>query len=235
MILFVSATIREMEHFIKGWLPLSVLNYPGSNVKFRDTDIGFLICGIGPLNAAISLERYLENNRHTLCVINIGIAGSYDLGLFPLGSVCVASREIWPEYGVRTQNCLADPEKIGFPLYRKGNDVIWNSLQLETEFLSHVTGLTFDLSWRRGVSITLAGISSCPDQAREFKEYFQGNMENMEGFALAYCCYLRSIPFVEVRSISNLAGSRNKEDWDFKGAFVALQEIWSGFWGIQHS
>lgn len=235
MILFVSATIREMENLIKGWLPASVLNHPGSIVKFRDTDIGFLVCGVGPLNAAISLERYLESNRHTLCVINIGIAGSYDLGVFPLGSVCVASREIWPEYGVKTQNCFADPEELGFPLYKKGHELIWNSLELETDSSGLGTGLTFDLSWRKGVSITLAGISSCSDQSRGFKEYFQGDMENMEGFALAYCCYLRSIPFAEIRSISNLAGSRNKDDWDFKGAFAALRDIWSGFWGIQHS
>ncbi len=235
MILFVAATFREMESFIQGVLPVSVFKGKGTVQKFRGMNVGFLICGVGPLNAAITLERYLESNNHTLYVINIGIAGSYDLQNLPLGSICVARKEIWPEYGVRTGNYFADPEKLGFPLDKKVQEVVWNSLYLESGPFKNEAGLNFDSGWHEGVSVTLAGVSSCHDHVRELKDHFQGDMENMEGFALAYCCHLRSIPFIEIRSISNLAGSRNKSEWDFKGAFAALNAVWSGLWEKQLS
>lgn len=234
MILFVAATLREMESFIKGSLPVSMLRDYGSHQQYRGKKISFLICGVGPLNAAINLERYLEKCKHKLYVVNIGIAGSYDLQNLSLGSVCLATQEIWPEYGVRTGSYFAQPEMLGFPLARQGADVVWNSLNLSKGPFIEDAGLDFDPGWHEGVSITLAGISSCPDHTGVLKAQFHADMENMEGFALAYCCHLRSIPFIEIRSISNLAGSRNKNEWDFKGAFEALRTVWAGLWRKQH-
>ncbi len=233
MILFVAATLKEMENFIKGSLSSDILTKEDTNQLFRGTGIDFLICGVGPLNAAINLERYLEKKKNVLHVVNIGIAGSYDLDNFPLGSVCVASHEVWPEYGVRTGSGFADPEKLGFPLYKKGTDVVWNRLRLEKSSFTREAGLNFDSGWHEGVSLTLAGVSSSPAEASELKTHFKADMENMEGFALAYCCHLRSVPFIEIRSISNLAGSRDKNEWDFKVAFKALRDVWSGLWGVQ--
>ena len=230
MILFVAATLREMESFIKGSLPAGVLRREGSVERFRGADIGFLICGVGPLNAAINLERYLTENSHARYVVNIGIAGCYDLQDFPLGSVCVAAQEVWPEYGVRTGCFFADPEELGFPLDKKGSGVVWNRLTLAKGSFIKEAGLNLESYWRGGVSITLAGVSSCPEQAGALKAHYQADMENMEGFALAYCCYLRSVPFIEIRTISNLAGSRDKNEWDFKGALGALKTVWSGLW-----
>ncbi len=235
MILFVTATRREMKSFVReGWLA-GILHNHGKIEQFRGTDIGFLICGVGPLNAAVNITRYLENNQQTRYVVNVGIAGSYDLQILPLASVCLAGLEIWPEYGVRTEYCFADPEKLGFPLDEKGGEVVWNSLRLETSDFTQKTGLCLDPDWHEGVSITLAGVSSSPDQARQFKTHFNGDMENMEGFALAYCCRLKSVPFAEIRSISNLAGSRSKAEWDFGGAFEALGSMWSRLWGYKLS
>lgn len=235
MILFVAATIKEMKCFIREELPLSILGQQGRVQRFRKKNIAFLLCGVGPLNAAINLERYLSVNKNIHLVVNVGIAGSYDLKSLPLGSVCVAGKEIWPEYGVRTSDFRADPELLGFPLDKRGGTQVWNSLPLKANTVAQGFGLNIDPTWSTGVSITLAGVSAGPEQAGALKEYFKADMENMEGFALAYCCYLRSVSFVEIRSISNLAGSRDKQEWDFPSAFHALGRIWSGIWERQYS
>lgn len=230
MILFAAATLRELEYLVRGDIPLDKTGSSCTVQRFRGVEAVFLVCGIGPLNAAINLERCLERNKGIRHVVNVGIAGSYDLDSFPLGSVCIASREVWPEYGVRSGNFFADPYSLGFPLAEIQPEPVWNSIELETVNFSRETGLSLDRDWKKGVSITLAGISSSWSQARDLQTRFHGDMENMEGFALAYCCRLRSVSFVEVRSISNPAGSRNRKEWDFKGALHALGSIWASLW-----
>ncbi len=44
----------------------------------------------------------------------------------------------------------------------------------------------------------------------------------MEGFAAAYAAMQAGLPFLEVRTVSNMVGSRDSEDWDIKGALKAL-------------
>ena len=45
----------------------------------------------------------------------------------------------------------------------------------------------------------------------------------MEGFGLAYPVMRQGLPFLEVRTISNVVGSREAEDWNLKGAFKQLK------------
>ena len=230
MILFVAATEKELENLIRGSLPADLLQNQGREEKYRGKKIGVLACGVGPLNAAISLERFFTLRQKVSAVVNIGIAGSYNLRKLPLGSVCLAHREIWPEYGLRDDYCLAQPEKLGFPLDARGPEIIWNSLQLHPGAVAEKAGLSLDPGWHQGISITMAGVSSRPEHVQRIVKIFQADTENMEGFALAYCCYLRSVPFLEVRTISNLAGTRDRNKWDLKSALGGLRKVWQGLW-----
>ncbi|MFN2267579.1 MAG: futalosine hydrolase, partial [Desulfonatronovibrio sp.] len=184
----------------------------------------------GLLNASIALENFLTGNNGVSHVINIGIAGSYDLNKIPMAAVCTASGELWPEYGARHGHYFADAMELGFPMHRSKEREVWNRLNFHNQTFLKETGLNLEPFWHEGLGITVAGVCTSEEHARQLQEDFNGDMENMEGFALAYCCYLRSIPFMEIRTISNLAGSRNKKEWDFKGALGALKSVWSGLW-----
>jgi futalosine hydrolase len=46
----------------------------------------------------------------------------------------------------------------------------------------------------------------------------------MEGFSLALACLQAGIPFLELRTISNLVGSRKPEHWKLDDALQALGE-----------
>jgi futalosine hydrolase len=46
----------------------------------------------------------------------------------------------------------------------------------------------------------------------------------MEGAALHYVCLLEKIPFLQVRSISNYIGERNKKKWNIKESINNLNK-----------
>jgi futalosine hydrolase len=44
----------------------------------------------------------------------------------------------------------------------------------------------------------------------------------MEGSALHYVCLMENIPFIQLRSISNYIGERNKKKWDMQDSIKNL-------------
>jgi futalosine hydrolase len=57
-----------------------------------------------------------------------------------------------------------------------------------------------------------------------YKQKFHPVTESMEGAALHYVCLMENIPFIQLRSISNYIGERNKKKWDMKDSIVNLNE-----------
>jgi futalosine hydrolase len=46
----------------------------------------------------------------------------------------------------------------------------------------------------------------------------------MEGAALHYVCLMEKIPFLQIRSISNYIGERNKKNWNMKESIINLNK-----------
>ena len=53
-------------------------------------------------------------------------------------------------------------------------------------------------------------------------EKFGADIESMEGAAFHYVCLQEKIKFLQLRSISNIAGERDKTKWTMKEAIVNL-------------
>ena len=49
-------------------------------------------------------------------------------------------------------------------------------------------------------------------------------VESMEGAALHYVCLMEKIPFLQIRSVSNVTGDRDKTRWKLKEAGKNLNE-----------
>ena len=71
----------------------------------------------------------------------------------------------------------------------------------------------------------MAGVSASANRVRDLWNRYHAELENMEGFAVAYACARVGIPCVEIRSVSNKAGPRAREEKDFPGALAALENI----------
>jgi futalosine hydrolase len=178
-----------------------------------------VICGVGPLNAALALGRLADKNPAG--VVNLGLAGSYDLLLAPLGSLLAASEEIWPEYGlVRREKARA--EALGLPLAEQNGRPVFDRIALTPVVSLEIMGLDGRVAAKQGPAVTVAGASGAPERARRLQRRTGGLMENMEGFALALGCLGLKIPFAEIRSISNPAGLRPPQGWDMPLALAGL-------------
>lgn len=183
-----------------------------------------LVTGIGVVNAALALGRALER-AEVHGVLNLGVAGSFDLAAHPLGSVRLVTEEIWPEYGLLfSGQCAADARGLGFSLNggaAMDAAAIFERLAWDAQAEAARMGLDPD-GFSCVSSLTVSGVSADAQRAQALHERFGAGLENMEGFALAYAARLAGLPFAELRAVSNTVGSRPPEGWDLPGALAAL-------------
>jgi len=182
------------------------------------------VTGVGLVNTAMAAGRLLVRDD-IKGVINLGIAGAHDIEAFPLGSVAFAWRETWPEYGLLDEDGRVDPKAIGFPLGEAGGNLIWNRIKLNPVNDAKSMCLMLGEKWKRASSISVNSVTGDTSRAGWLKTRYSGDVENMEGFALAYAAVQAGLPFLEVRTISNMVGSRLEGDWDIKRALKALEAV----------
>ncbi len=222
-IVLVTATKKEMRHA----LPKADLSDLRSGEPFflpLDSGLILLVTGIALVNAAFVLGKFLGQGAKIQGVINLGLAGSFDLQLLGLKQPVVILKEICPEFGLRCKNGL-DPYALKYGQGKLGSRVVWDRLDLNPGFYAGQMGLALPADWPRETSLTVFGATGDPNLARALQCRYQALVENMEGFALAWACLQMGVPFLELRCISNLVGSRQKIDWDMQGALQGLAGI----------
>jgi len=74
----------------------------------------------------------------------------------------------------------------------------------------------------KGISVNQ--ISTSKQMIKFYRDVFDPVTESMEGAALHYVCLMEKIPFVQIRSISNYIGERNKKKWDMNESIIKLNE-----------
>ncbi len=180
-----------------------------------DRELILLTTGVGPVNAALALGRLL-GAKDVAGVVNLGIAGSFDLGKAGLLDAVAATAEIWPEFGVRFDHGV-EPQELGLPQWKGPGGVVRDRLELDPEHAAAAMGLALGQELLRGTAVTVAGVTA--DAALTERLRSGGALtESMEGFALALGCVQADVPFLEVRIVSNPVGSRKPDAWDLQGA-----------------
>lgn len=187
-------------------------------------EIHICLTGVGPINAALALGRVLARLPQTRAVLNVGLAGSFDLERAPLGSVWRVGREIWPEYGLAGDEAPgADARGLGFAQWERTEEKggpVWETLDLARPEDWEAAGLR--CSAPNAVSLTVAGVSDGPGRAARLAGRYGALLENMEGFALALACARQGLPLLEIRVVSNLAGSRESQHRAFASALARM-------------
>ncbi len=219
MLILVCATTRECESA----LGLSATSWPHC-ARIANHEVVADVIGVGPIAAALRMGALLERLPRAQGVINLGICGSFDLDRLPLGSVCVADAEIWPEYGVRGA-AGESPEPFGFQMLPEVTLDPPNRLDLNPTAAAAAMGLALPAEWATGPSLTVAGVSGDKVRAGQLHDRYQAATENMEGFSLALAARSKGLPFLEIRTVSNQVGARDKASWNFKAALRALATI----------
>lgn len=221
VLLIATATIQEMNAALSSGTSLPELEQGVPTPWLHeDSHVLLLVTGVGILNTALHLGQALI--KHTVsCVINAGLAGTFDLSRLPLGTTCVVEQEIWPEYGLGTDDGV-DPQALRFPLAQWNGQPVWDRIDLHPRQTANTLVCTLPKNWPLVRSLTVSTVSATPARAKAHLKRYQADLENMEGFAAAYACISNSLPILEIRTISNVVGSREPEHWNLKKAFTAL-------------
>lgn len=235
VLLLCAATAAEMLAAVPaGALSYSEADFPLLKpIAFRLGKEGGVACvtGVGPVNAALGMGIVLAQcaaaGQQLRAVINVGLAGSFDLGRWPLGSLHVVREEIWPEYGLHDGRQVV-AQAFGFPQWSDGRREVRDRLTLAgpAELGLALRGGGAALIGEAGVrSLTVAGVSASVLRVQHLRQLYGAALENMEGFAVAYAAARAGLPCLEVRSVSNKVGPRTAEEKDFPGALLQLGRI----------
>jgi futalosine hydrolase len=171
--------------------------------------------GIGVVSTTYNLVKLLRD-RYDL-VLNIGIAGSFSESL-NVGDVVVVSSETFGDFGVATpdgfRTCFE--EKIISPCmfpFTHG-----------TLISEHAEQAALTMSIRAVRAITNNTVSAEESLIRRMKFKYSPAIETMEGAAFFYVCLREHVPFVAIRSISNMVVPRDKSGWDIPLALQSLSD-----------
>ncbi|MEJ8818175.1 futalosine hydrolase [Lacibacter sp. H407] len=206
--LVVSATVLEIKPFIQHCRTTNKLDY-------IDLQLDFLVTGVGSINTTYALMKHLQVKKPDI-VIMAGIAGAFDQSL-NLGDVVAVKQEALADLGVQE----IDGYKDVFDLkLLSANEFPFKQKKLVNPFTMLMERTKLPLVG----SVTVNQITSAKKTAELYQTKYKAKIENMEGAALHLVCMKENIPFVQIRSISNYVGERNKQKWKLKEAVQNLNK-----------
>lgn len=200
--LVVAATAPEITPFLEQYRLKSDL----------PEDIDVVITGIGLTAATYSLTKQLQFKRPEL-IIQAGIGGCYNKNI-ALGSVLAIKKEIIADQAVTEKTVL----KTMFDLGLLGQ----NQYPYTKGWLENKTELLKKIKLKKVTGISVNEITTSSKKIKQYEEKFKPVVESMEGAALHYVALMEKIPFLQIRSVSNYAGERNKKNWKMKESIINL-------------
>jgi futalosine hydrolase len=176
--------------------------------------LSHIVTGVGGIATTWSLMRQIDIKRPDL-IIQAGIAGCFTGHLpgevFVIGEDQLADMGVWEEGGFHSlfDMGLADADDLPFTDGRLINPY------------HRVLALT-GLPTVRG--LTVNEITTDAARTRWYQQNTNAVVESMEGGSLHYVCLREGIPFLQLRSVSNTVGVRDKTKWDIGLAVARLNE-----------
>lgn len=212
-ILIVSATPFEIapliNHLDNHWDKKSFFTY-----KREEIEVTTLVTGVGIFHTTLSLSSIPDLSDFTH-VFNVGIAGTFDQQL-SLGATVEITKDIFGDVGVEESDGsftdVFDLELQDKDLFPYTNGWITNHDQ------------KLDLGLIKVSAITVNKVHGMTSSIDHIKEKYKANLETMEGAAFMYICKSRRLSFYQVRAISNVVESRNRESWKIELAIDNLND-----------
>ncbi len=182
--------------------------------KVRSNDISFLITGIGAVSTTYFLTNEVLKNRPQV-IVQAGIAGCFSR--HALSKTLFIKEDCFADLGVTEDNQF----KNIFDLQLAGkNDYPFTNGLL----INHHERLLNMLPIEKSAGITVNEITTDIEKIKWHQQNNPAAVESMEGAAFHFVCLQQKIPFVQIRSISNYIGERDKTKWRLKESVKSLNE-----------
>lgn len=192
-ILLIAATEQEIAPFMK--------SNPGADI---------LITGVGAPACMYALTKKLHKKKYDLA-IQAGIAGSFKKEYAP-GETVIVKQDVFADLGIFEKDFF-------YTLFDKGFAEADTSPYTRGRLLNDSIN---NFSLPEVNAITVNTISDKLSQTEMFIKKYDSDIESMEGAAFHYACISEGLPFIQLRSISNVVGERNKANWKMKGSIENL-------------
>lgn len=205
-ILVVSATAKEIEPF------LQTVRQNSGLIAGHTIDI--LISGIGLTATTFHLSKQVIVKRPQL-IIQAGVAGCFDKKN-ALGSVVAVK-----------QDTIADESVIELKKLKTIFDlelVPQNKFPYSGGWLINKNDVLGKIKLKKVKGISVNQITSSKQMIGFYKNNFDPVVESMEGAALHYVALSEKISFLQLRSISNYIGERNKKNWNMQDSIINLNK-----------
>jgi len=177
-------------------------------------EVEVLITGVGAVATTYLLTHNINNHRPGL-IIQAGIAGSFRE--YEPGKTVAIEGDTFGDMGAWENNQF----KNIFDL-KLADD---NQAPFINRFLINPYQKLLLLSGLEQVrAITANEISTERKRIEWYKQNLSPAVESMEGAALHYVCLQENIPFLQIRSVSNAIGERDKTKWNLQEAIIRLNE-----------
>jgi futalosine hydrolase len=217
-ILIVAATIHEIGPFIEHYEMRQLQQHLWIG-KINQHQVYCLISGIGMVATAYHLTKAISKENFHL-IINAGIAGSFSKNM-PLGCVVDITSEQFADFGIDDKGIYRSVFEANFMdgnAAPYSNGVLVNPVKHPfTNHLPKVSGITVNTA------------TGSKERIKMIEEKFNPDIENMEGAAVFYIALQQSIPFAEIRSVSNIVEPRNRNNWNIS---LAIENLNSTLIGI---
>lgn len=166
-------------------------------------NIDILITGVGMLPTAYSLTKTILNKRPDF-ILQAGVAGCLDENL-PLTKIVIVENDIIGDLGVEEKGIF----KTAFDLQLlEKNSFPWKNGKLSNNIEAlKITGL------KVVDAVTINEITTNKERIAYYRNDLNASVESMEGAALHYVALQEKISFLQIRSLSNFVGERDKSKW----------------------
>ena len=215
----ISATHEEIDYLkVELGAILDITLGPCTIYKTHTSNLCLAVTGIGLCSCSTSLGIICSLFNPSQ-VIMVGICGSYPQSGINIGDLVVPREQILSEAGVCIGTGVGDASVLGLEGFDQALDF---DFKLSSELFDLATKVSKTSS---GKMLTVMGVSAHSEHVEARQNKFSPVAEDMEGFALAFAGRAFGLPVAQIRGVSNVAGDRNKANWNMELAAKNVQLV----------
>ncbi|OOE10102.1 futalosine hydrolase [Fictibacillus arsenicus] len=181
-----------------------------------DSRIDVKLAGVGPISAGIQTAKALAADEYDL-VINMGIAGGFKEKA-EVGSLVIANEIVSADLGAESPEGFITLDELGFGASTR----VKTDSDLVQILLESIKAANIPV--QAGNILTLSTVTGTAETTSKLQQREPGALaEAMEGYGVAMAAKEFGLPVLEIRSISNPIGPRDRSAWRIKDALVTLE------------
>lgn len=187
-----------------------------------DCKVTTLVTGVGQALTAYHLGTFLRKGEWDL-MLQVGIAGAFSPSLKKCQVVRVES-EVFADLGAEDNGNYLDLFDMGlmdtyeYPFSDRKLHMKLPSLGEEVN-CKHIQIL------QSVSSATVNRVLSQPESISWITKRYSPDIVSMEGASFFYAALQSGVPAIQLRSISDFVGPRDKSSWDIRGAVASLTDV----------